>query len=81
MLPDHIAQHSGRLDGLQPAVELHRGVDVAVAQEAPDRFVVARVVLQVDRGRCMAVLVQRDAQSGHLLNTVGNLDAHQVRVL
>src|SRR5262249_17887328 len=81
MLPDHIAQHSGRLDGLQPAVELHRRVYIAVAQEAPNRLVVAGMVLQVDRSRRMAVLVQGDPQTGYLLNAFGDLDAHQMRPL
>ena len=50
MLPHHITQHSGCLNGLQSAVELHRGSYVAVAQEAADRLVIAWMGLPRFRG-------------------------------
>ena len=75
MLADDVTQHPGRLDGLQAAIELYGGVDIAMTEEAANRFVVAWVLLQVNRRRGMAILVQRNAQPSRLLNALGYLNA------
>jgi hypothetical protein len=57
MLSDDLAELPASLDGLQAAVEVRRGFDAFVPKEPPDRFVVARMMLQVDRGGGVAELV------------------------
>jgi hypothetical protein len=57
MLSDDLAELAARLDRLQAAVEVRSGFEAFVPEEAPDRFVVARMVLQVDRRGGVSELV------------------------
>src|SRR5262249_26920676 len=81
MLSDDLAELAAGLDRLQPAVEVDGGFEAFVPEEAPDRFVVARMVLQVDRRGGMPKLVDGNPQSGGLLDSLRNLDAKQMRIL
>lgn len=49
MLSDDLAELPAGLDRLQAAVEVDGGLEAFVPEEPPDCFVVARMVLQVDR--------------------------------
>src|SRR4051812_27675435 len=80
MPANHIAQHPGRLDRLQSAMEVHGGSYVAMAEEPPNGLVVARVVFHVNSRGGMSILVQSDAQTRHFSNSICDLDAEQMRV-
>jgi hypothetical protein len=64
MLSDNVTEQAGRLGGFEAAVEVNGGSDIAMAQEAANCLVIAGVLLQVDGGRGMAILMERDAQTG-----------------
>ena len=81
MLSDDLAELAAGLDRLQAAVKVDRGFEAFVPEKPADRFVVARVVLQVDRRGGMPELVDSNPQSGGFLDSLGNLDAQKMRGL
>jgi hypothetical protein len=60
MLSDDLAELAAGLDRLQSAVEVDGGFQALVPEEAPDGFVVTRMVFQVDRRGCVPELVDGD---------------------
>ena len=60
MLSDDPAELAAGLDRLQTAVEVDGGFEAFMPEEAPDRFVVSRMVLQVDCGGSVPKLVGGD---------------------
>jgi hypothetical protein len=74
-----VAESHVGVQGLEAAIELDGGLDVAVPENAPDRLVVSGVMLEVDRRGGMSKLVRRDAKADRLLNSLGDLTAEGVR--
>src|SRR5258706_4781958 len=81
VVADDLAERLIRLRGLQAAVEIDGGLDVAVTQQSLHGFVFARTVLEVDSPTGVAELMDRYPQAGRLLNTLRDLGAEHVRRL
>jgi len=73
VLPDQLAELLCGLDGLQATIEFDCRPNISMPEEAAHCLVVARSVLEVNRGCSMAKLVHRDAKSGRFLNSLGDL--------
>src|ERR1700676_269892 len=67
---DDLAEHLIGLRRLQAAVEVDRGLDIAVAKQPPDGFVVAGLVPEIDRRTGMAELVDRYPHARRLLDAL-----------
>src|ERR1019366_9340936 len=76
---DDLAKRRVRLRRLQAAVEVDRGLDIAVAKQPLDGLVVAGAVLEIDRRTGMAELVHRHSHARRLLDALRNLGAEHVR--
>ena len=81
MLSDDLAELPAGLDRLQATVKVDGSFEAFMPEEAPDRLVIAGMVLQVDCGRCVPELVDGNPQSGCFLDSLRDLDAKQMRVL
>jgi hypothetical protein len=75
---DDLAERLIGLRRLQAAVEVDRGLDIAVAKQPLDGFVVAGMVLEIDRRTGMAELVHGHPHAGSLLDALRNLGAEHV---
>src|SRR6266404_8895444 len=75
---DDLAVGLVRLRRRQAAVEVDRGLDVAVTEQPSDGLVFAGVVLEIDRRTGMAELVNRYAHARRLLDALRNLGAEHV---
>src|SRR5258708_35569438 len=78
---DDLAERLIRLRGLQAAVEIVGGLDVAVTEQPLHGFVFPRAVLEVDSRTGVAELVDRHPHAGRLLNAFRDLGAEHVRCL
>src|SRR3954465_536781 len=81
MLTDDLAECLVCLSCLQPTVEVDCGLDIEVAKQPLDGFVVARVVLEIDRCTGMAELMDRYPHARRLLDALLDLGAKHVRRL
>jgi hypothetical protein len=81
MLSDDLAELLRGVHCFKTAIKIGGRLNPVVAQQPPDRLVFARSMLQVDGRRGVPELMDRDPQSGRLLDALGNLDAEQVRTL
>ena len=81
MLTNHFAEQAACVDGFEPTIEPHRGSYVAVAEEPPNRFVISRMVLQVDGSGRVPELVDGDSQTSCLLDPLGELNPEQMGIL
>jgi hypothetical protein len=62
-LPHEVAEVAIGLQGFQAAVEIYRGLEPFVSQDAADRFVVSGLVLKPDRSGGVSELVHGDEQA------------------
>jgi hypothetical protein len=81
VVADDLAERLVRLRRFQATVEVDRGLDVAVAEQAPHDLVFAGPMLELDRCASMAELVNRHPQARGFLNALGDLGAEHVRCL
>src|SRR5258708_32322278 len=67
------------LGGLQPNIEVDRGLDVAVTEQALNDLIGAGIMTQIDcRGR-MTELMNGEPQARHVFNPVRDLTAEHAR--
>src|SRR6266404_5950706 len=76
---DDLAEGLIGLRRLQAAVKVDRGLDIAVAEQPLDGFVVAGVVLEIDRRTGMAELVNCYLHARRFLDSLLDLRAEHVR--
>jgi hypothetical protein len=76
-----VAEVAIRLYGFKSAVKICRGLDVAVSEDASNRFIVARLVSEPDRRGGMAKLMNGDRQAGGLFDPLRDLTAEGLGVL
>jgi hypothetical protein len=69
LFTDELSKLFGRLHGFQPAVEADRRLDITVSKQLPYGLVVPRMVLEIDRRRSVAELMNRDPKSGRYLRS------------
>jgi len=69
------------MHGLQSAVELDGRLDIAVAENAPNRLVIAGMMFEIDGRGGMAELVNCDPHPRGLFNSLGDLRAEGLGVL
>jgi hypothetical protein len=75
MPPNHFIEHPTGLHRLKTAVAVDSGPDAAMAEEPTNGLIIAGMILQVNRGRRMAILMGCHPQSGDLVDSVRDLDA------
>jgi hypothetical protein len=80
-LSHQVAKVAIGLQGFQTAVEIYRGLEPFVTQDATDRFVVSGLVLKPDRSSGVSELVHGDEQASGLLDPFGDLIAQGLGVL
>src|SRR5512139_775945 len=80
-LAHQVAEHFVRLQGLEPAVEVDGGLDIAVPQHAPNGLVIARMCLEPYRCSSMPKLMYGEAKAGGLFNPFGDLVAEGLGIL
>src|SRR5258708_6460911 len=78
---DDLAEDRVRLRRRQAAVEVDRGLDVAVTKQPFDGLVFAGAVPEINRRTGMAELVDRYPHARRLLDALGDLGAEHVRRL
>jgi len=78
---DDLAERLIGLGCLQPAVEVDRGLDIAVTEQAPHDLVLAGKVLEIDRGTGVSELMDGHPQTRRLLDALRDLGAEHVRRL
>ena len=81
IVPHEVAEVAIRLYGFKSAVKICRGLDVAVSEDASNRFIVARLVSEPDRRGGMAKLMNGDRQAGGLFDPLRDLTAEGLGVL
>src|SRR5258705_12244523 len=81
VVADDLAERLIRLRGLQAAVEIDGGLDVAVAEQAPHDLILPWAVLEVDSRTGVAELMDRHPHAGRLLNAFRDLGAEHIRCL
>src|SRR4051794_5824475 len=81
LLADDLAECLIGLGCRQTAVEVDRGLDIAVAEQPLDGLVFTGAVLEIDRRTGMAELVNCHLHACRLLDTLSDLGAEHVRRL
>ena len=80
-LANELSELLGSRDGLETAIEFDRCRKAAVSQHSPDRLIISRVVLEINRRRSVSKLMDRNSQADGFLNTLCDLLAEQEPVL
>src|SRR2546421_10919971 len=78
LLADDLAERLIGLGCRQTAVEVDRGLDIAVAEQPLDGLVFTGAVLEIDRRTGMAELVNCHPHARRLLDALRNLGAEHV---
>jgi len=81
LLTDDLSELFGRLRGLQAAVEADRRLNAPMPEQPPDRFIVPRSVLEINRGCRVSELVHGDPKSCRLFYALTKLRAECMRPL
>ena len=81
LFTNDLSELFGRLRGLQAAVEADRRLNAPMPEQPPDRFIVARSVLKINRGRRVSKLVHGDSKSCRLFYPLTKLRAECMRPL
>src|SRR6266567_2831163 len=76
-LSNELSELLGGRDGLETAIEFDRCRKAAVSQHSPDRFIISRVMLQINRRRSVSKLMNGNSQADGFLNTLCDLLAEQ----
>jgi hypothetical protein len=72
LFANDLSELFGRLRGLQVAVKADRRLNAPMPEQPPDRFIIARSVLEINRGRRVSELVHGDSKSYCLLYPLTN---------
>jgi hypothetical protein len=72
-LANELSELLGSRDGLKTAIEFDRCRKAAVSQQSPDRLIISRVVLEINRRRSVSKLMDRNSQADGFLNTLCDL--------
>src|SRR5262249_30505037 len=75
VLQHKLLEDLARLNAVQADVGVYRGLQLAMPQQPPHQFVLARPAHKDDRARRMTELVSGHAQPGFLIDTLGDLPA------
>ena len=73
VLTHELAKDLVRLRGLEPAVEIDRGLNATMAQDAPRHLVVSRISLEDDGPSSVAELMNVHPNPGRLENALFDL--------